>query len=47
MLNSAIGTIAVVDDDKKLLGVISFNIIHSILTEQVEDDRDIGKEEKA
>lgn len=47
MLNSAIGTLAVVDEKDKLLGVISFNIIHKILTEQVEDEADIGKEEKS
>lgn len=46
MLNSAIGTLAVIDEHEKLLGVISFNIIHNILTEQVEDDQDIGKEDK-
>jgi osmoprotectant transport system ATP-binding protein len=44
MLNSAIGTLAVVDEKDKLLGVISFNIIHSILTQQVEDDQDIKDE---
>ncbi len=47
MLNSAIGTLAVIDENEKLLGVISFNIIHDILTEQVEDDQDIGKEDKS
>ena len=47
MLNSAIGTLAVVDESEKLLGVISFNIIHNILTEQVEDDQDIEKRTKA
>jgi osmoprotectant transport system ATP-binding protein len=47
MLNSAIGTLAVVDENEKLLGVISFNIIHDILTEQIEDDRDIEKEDKS
>lgn len=37
MLNSAIGTLAVVDDDEKLLGVLSFQIIRDVLGEQIEN----------
>ncbi len=47
MLNSAIGTLAIQDEDERLQGVLTFNIIHKILTEQVDDERDFGEEDQA
>jgi len=41
MLNSVIGTLAVLDNHERLLGVLSFNIIHKILGEQIESDAGI------
>jgi osmoprotectant transport system ATP-binding protein len=41
MLSSAIGTLSVLDDDGKLLGVLSFQIIREVLGEQIEEDQEI------
>jgi osmoprotectant transport system ATP-binding protein len=37
MLNSAIGTLSVLDDDERLLGVLSFQIIRDVLGKQIEN----------
>ena len=35
MLSSAIGTLAILDDDKRLVGVLSFDVIRDVLSEDV------------
>jgi hypothetical protein len=37
MLNSAIGTLSVLDEEGTLLGVLSFQIIRDVLGKQIED----------
>jgi len=39
MLNSAIGTLAILDDDNRMIGVLSFQIIRDVLGEQATNDQ--------
>ncbi len=41
MLNSAIGTLSILDDDQRLLGVLSFQIIREVLGKHMESDKEI------
>lgn len=38
MLNSAIGTLAVLDEEEKMVGVLSFQIIREVLGEQTTNE---------
>lgn len=42
MLNSAIGTLAVLEDDSHLIGVLSFQIIREVLGEGANNDQPLG-----
>jgi len=37
MFDSAIGTLAILDDDERLVGVLSFEIIRDVLGQQVDE----------
>ena len=39
MLNSAIGTLAILDEQERLVGVLSFQIIREVLGEQATSDQ--------
>jgi len=39
MLNSAIGTLAILDEYERLIGVLSFQIIRDVLGEQATNDQ--------
>lgn len=46
MLNSAIGTLAILDEHERLIGVLSFQIIRDVLGEQASNDQvEYGKED--